>query len=55
MFYGRELLAVCCHPDSSSGNKHCDSGDIIFLICYMTSRKHMVKELCEYMDGSPSW
>ena len=26
--------------------------EIMFLICHLTSRKHMFKELCEYMDYS---
>ena len=27
----------------------------MFLICHVTSREHMFKELCEPMGGIPSW
>ena len=51
--YGWELLAACDHPDRSCSHKHCDSGDM-FLICHVTSHKHMFKGLCEFMDEIPS-
>ena len=39
--YRWELLAVCHHPDKSCDHRHCDCGDIMFLICHMTSRKRV--------------
>ena len=52
--YRWEFLAVRHHPDKSFDHKHCESGDM-FLICQVTSREHMFKELCEFMGGSLSW
>ena len=38
------------HPcDRSCDHKHCDSGDIMFLICLMTSSQHVFKGLCGFM------
>ena len=53
--YGWELLAVCHHPDKSCDYKYCDSGDIMFLICHVTSLEHMFIGLYEFMDGGPPW
>ena len=37
---------AACHPrDRSCDHKHCDSGDIMFLICLMTSRQHVFNGL----------
>ena len=53
-FYGWELLAVCRHPDSFGNQRHW-SGDIMFIISYVTSRDHVLKgSLCKFMGGSPS-
>ena len=49
-----ELLALGHLPDKFGDDGHCDSGDITFLICYVTSREHMLKGLCESMRGSLS-
>ena len=51
--FGWELLVVFHDPDTPCDHTHCDSGDIMFLICHMTSRERMFKGLCEFMDGSP--
>ena len=51
--YGWEFLAVCNQPDKSCDPKHCDSGDIMFLICHVTSCEHMFKRLCEFMGEVP--
>ena len=51
--YGRELLKVCHHLGKSCEHKHYDSEDM-FLICHMTSRKHMFQGLCEFRGGIPS-
>ena len=45
---------VCHHPGKFGDHGHCDSEDIMFLICYMTSGNCMFKGLCEFMGGSPS-
>ena len=46
---------MACHPcDRSCDHKHCDSGDIMLLICLMTSSQHLFKELCGFMGGSSS-
>ena len=50
-----ELPALCHHPDKSCDHGHYDSGDIVFLICHVTSREHMFKGLCEFVGGSPLW
>ena len=49
-----ELLVSCDHADKYCGHKHYDVGDIVFLVCHVTSRKHMIKGLCEFMIGNPS-
>ena len=33
------------HVTKSSNHIHCDSGDIKFLICHMTSREHIFNPL----------
>ena len=50
--YGKKLLLVCCHQDKFFDHRHCDRGDIMFLICHVTSRKHMFKDLYWFMGGS---
>ena len=52
--YGCELLEVCPYPDKFGHQTHCDSGDLMFLICHLTSRYHMFNELREFMGGSPT-
>ena len=49
-----ELLVSCDHADKYCGHEHYDVGDIVFLVCHVTSRKHMIKGLCEFMSGNPS-
>ena len=41
--------------DRSSDHKHCDNGNVIFLIYHMTFHEHMFKGLCEFMGGSLVW
>ena len=48
--YGWGFLALCPYADKSCAHKHCDNGHM-FLICYVTSREHMFKGLCEFMGG----
>ena len=35
-------------------HRYCDSGHIMILICYVTSRNHVFKELCVFIGRSPS-
>ena len=53
--YGWELLKVSPHLGKSCEHRHYDSGDIVFLICHVTSCEHMCKGLCDFMGGIPSW
>ena len=39
--------------DTSCDHKYCDDGDM-FLICHVTSREQIFKELYEFMGGSRS-
>ena len=41
------------HLDKFDEYKACDSGDIMFLICHVTSHD-IFKGLCKFKDGSPS-
>ena len=52
--YSWEFLALYHHPDKSCDHKHCGSGDIMFLVCHVTSPGHMFKGLCEFMCESSS-
>ena len=53
-FYRWDLLTIHYHPDGFGNHRNCDSGDIMFLICHLTSRNHMFKGLCEFMGWSSS-
>ena len=44
----RHLLATF------GGHRHCGSGDIMFLICHVTSRDHVFKGICDFMGKSHS-
>ena len=50
----RECMMKCHYLDKSSEHKHCSGGDIMFLVCHMTTREHMFKGLWEFMGGSLS-
>ena len=52
--YGRKLLAKRHHSDRFGDKRHSDSGDIIFLIRYVTTRDHMFKGLCELWMEAPN-
>ena len=43
--HGWELLAVCHHSYKFGDHRYSDGGDIVFLICHLTSRDHMFKGL----------
>ena len=39
---------------SFGDQRHCGSGDVVFLICHVTSLDHTFRGLCEFMGGSTS-
>ena len=45
---------LCHYGGKCCDHKHCDGGDITFLICHITSREHVFKGLCEFIGGRPS-
>ena len=47
-----ELLLVC--PAKSGDHWHCDTGDLMFLICHMTSNNHLFRGLYNFIVESPS-
>lgn len=51
--YRWELLAVCHHPEKVDGHSHCDSRDLITLICHVTSSYHVFKRSCNFMGEIP--
>ena len=52
--YGWESLTVYYHPDEFGDHRHCDSKNVLFLICHLTSMDHMFKGLCKFIGESPS-
>ena len=34
---------VSLHPTKFGGHRHCDSGDIIVLVCHLILQDHMIK------------
>ena len=50
--YGWNLLKVCHHLGKSCENRY--YGDIVLLICHVTSREHKFKWLCEFLGGIAS-
>ena len=43
---------VSYHLTKLGGYKHCGSGNIMVLICHMTSQDHVIQWLCDFMGGS---
>ena len=41
-------------PAKFVGHGQCGSGDIMVLVCYVSSRDHVIKGSCDYMGRSPS-
>ena len=39
--------------DKSCDHKHCDGGDIIFLMCHVTSRELMFKGIYGFISETP--
>ena len=52
--YGCLLLKVCHHLRKSCEHRNYGSGDIVLLICHVTSFEHIFEGLCELMGGIPS-
>ena len=48
--YGRKLLIVCNCYVRFGVYRHCNSGDMIFLIYCVTSRDHVFKGLCDFIS-----
>ena len=51
---GWGLLAVCNHSNKFSDHRHCGNGDLMFLICHVTSHDHVFKGLYGFTDGTQS-
>ena len=51
---GWKLFKVCHQANNPCDYKHCDSVDIMFLICHRTSGEDTLKSLCEFLVGSVS-
>ena len=37
-----------------NGYRSCGSRDVTYLICQVTLQVHVIKELCEFMEGNSS-
>ena len=48
-----ELLLVCQNLAKSCDHRHCDTGDLMFLICHMTSNNHLFRGLYNFIVESP--
>ena len=43
--HGKKALQVSQHPVKFGGHRLCGSGDIMFLVCHMTSLDHVTKNI----------
>ena len=50
----KDALIVCNHPANFGGCGHCGSGDITYLICYVTLQDHEIKRSCDFLEISSS-
>ena len=50
--YEWELLIVCHHPDKFGSQRHCVSGDVIFLIYHIILQDHLIKGSSDFMARS---
>ena len=48
------VLKVFYYPTKFSCHRHCDSGDIIVLVCHVISKNHVIKRLGDFLDRRPS-
>ena len=53
MTLGVELFIVSHHPAKFGCPRHCGSGDVMFIICHLISRGHMV--LAQYCIPYRNW
>ena len=44
---------VSQHPAKFGSKRQCISGDVMVLVCHMTSQDHVIKESCDFMGESP--
>ena len=51
--YEWEPHKVSQYPGKFSGHRHCDSGDIMALVCHMTSQDHVIEVSSDFMGRSP--
>ena len=54
MTFCNDALIVCNHPANFGGCGHCGSGDITYLICYVTLQDHEIKRSCDCLEISSS-
>ena len=40
------------HPGKSGGHRHCDSGDLMVLVCQVTSQHQVTQEPCNSLGQS---
>ena len=51
-FYEYKLHTVSHLSTNFDSSKHCGGGNLMFLICHMSSRNNVFKGLCHFMVGS---
>ena len=49
-----EPVKLTDHPTVFGGHRHCGIEDIMVLVCHVISHNHAIKELCDFIGGSPS-
>ena len=47
-------VMVSHHFAKINGHRHCDSEDLMVLVCHMIMQNHVIKMLCEFIGGSSS-
>ena len=45
---------VTYHPAKFGSHRHCDSGDMMILVCHMILEDRVTKKLSNFMSGSQS-
>ena len=46
---------VSDHPAKFGGHRLYGNGDIMILVCLVTSQYHMIKGSCDFIGNSPLW
>ena len=49
-----EPLKISQQPAKFGGHRYCGSGDILILVCQVTSQDYVIKETCDFMTTSVS-